>query len=156
MGQFTDWWFIRPHPFCHPDCSGGISTSWQQYLRLAGDYGVGCNAAGDPSASLRMTGRGAIPPAPIVPFRPHPFFHLYRQILSSRPQWRDLNQLAAVSVTWWGLRGWVQCGGRSFDFAQDDRVWSVIPAAPTLSFLPHPLCHPDRSGGISTSWQRYL
>ena len=89
--------------------------------------------------------------------------------LSSRPQWRDLNQLAAVSVTCWGLRGWVRCGGRSFGFAQDDRVWSVIPAVLTLSSRPHPICHPgrtqsviptakschpDRSGGITTSWLR--
>jgi len=69
--------------------------------------------------------------------------------MSSRPQWRDLQQLAASFLVWWALGDVGAALRRSFGFAQDDKVrgsgWQGLP-----------VCHPDRSGGISSGWQRAL
>ena len=69
--------------------------------------------------------------------------------MSSRPQWRDLQRLAASLLAWWVLGDVGAALRRSFGFAQDDKVrgsgWQGLP-----------VCHPDRSGGISSGWQRAL
>ena len=110
---------------------------------------LGRNAAGDPSAALRMTDYKVSVDHRTLLSRPN-------HSLSSRLQWRDLNQLAAVSATYWGLRGWVECGRRSFGCAQDDKV-GCLPGSATFCYsCLNMVCHPGRSGGISASWQQYL
>ncbi len=92
-----------------------------------------------------------IPTAPTLSSRPHPPCH------------PDRTHLVIPTA----VEGSHPVGTIHFDTAQDDRLGchhvggpstslrmtglGAIPTAPTLSSRPHPPCHPDRSGGISSS-----
>ena len=104
-------------------------------------------SAGDPSASLRMTSWGVIPTLNTLLSRPTIHCH-------PDPQY---------TVIPTAVEGSQPVGRRSFGYAQDDKLGChsdsqhpVIPTHNTLSSRSTIHCHPDRSGGISTSRQEIL
>ena len=109
---------------------------------------------GDPSASLRMTDWGAIPAAAVLSFgcthssiRPHSLFHSAtltlpfghtHSIIRPYPLCHP-DRSGGISSSWHktlllhtGLQVWVPVCRRSFGFAQDDKIYLVIPTAATV------------------------
>ena len=125
----------RPNTHCHPDRTPFVIPAAHPLSSRPQRRDL-IQSAGDPSTSLRMTGFGQLP-RPLS--QSHTHFHPGRtpiviptaHSLSSRPQRRDLIQSAGDPSTPLRMTG----------FGQLPRPLSQ----------PHTLCHPDRSGGISSS-----
>ena len=135
---------IRPHPLCHPDRSGGISSSWHKTLLIHSGMQVWVLVCRRSFGCAQDDRLGCHSAAPTLPFgRTHSFIRLHPLFHSAAPtlpfgcthssiRLHPLchpDRSGGISSSWHktllihsDMQVWVLVCRRSFGCAQDDRL----------------------------------